>query len=82
MGHRIFILSKLIEFMGSLGVVIPGIILVVFGILFTFQGQGMVGPESSFMYQNEEWVDYGMIISMIGVILILIGYVIEKKRQI
>ena len=82
MGHRIFILSKLIEFMGSLGVVIPGIILVVFGILFTFQGQGMVGPESSFMYQNEEWVDYGVIISMIGVILILIGYVIEKKRQI
>ena len=60
--------------MGSIAIVIPGII-------FSFQGQGMVGPESSFMYQNEDWIDYGIVISMIGVILILIGYVIEKKRQ-
>tara|TARA_B100000530_G_C15582497_1_gene339009 strand:- start:329 stop:535 length:207 start_codon:yes stop_codon:yes gene_type:complete len=67
--------------MGSLSIVIPGIILVIFGIIFNFQGQGMVGPESSFMYQSEDWIDYGMIISMIGVILILIGYVVEKKRQ-
>ena len=67
--------------MGSLSIVLPGIILVIFGIIFNFQGQGMVGPESSFMYQSEDWIDYGMIISMIGVILILIGYVVEKKRQ-
>ena len=67
--------------MGSLAIVIPGIILVIFGIIFNFQGQGMVGPESSFMYQSEEWVDYGIAISMVGVILILIGYVVEKKRQ-
>ena len=67
--------------MGSVAIVIPGIILVVFGILFNFQGQGMVGPESSFMYQNEDWIDYGMVISMVGVIFILIGYVVEKKRQ-
>ena len=53
----------------------------IFGIIFNFQGQGMVGPESSFMYQSEDWIDYGIVISMIGVILILIGYVIEKKRQ-
>jgi len=67
--------------MGSLAIVIPGIILVVFGIIFNFQGQGVIGPESSFMYQSDEWIDYGIIISMIGVILILIGYVTEKKRQ-
>ena len=67
--------------MGSLSIVIPGIILVIFGIIFNFQGQGMVGPESSFMYQSEDWIDYGIIISMAGAILILIGYVIEKKRQ-
>ena len=67
--------------MGSLSIVIPGIILVIFGIIFNFQGQGMVGPESSFMYQSEDWIDYGIIISMAGVILILIGYVSEKKRQ-
>ena len=67
--------------MGSVAIVIPGIILVIFGIIFNFQGQGMVGPESSFMYQNEDWIDYGMVISMVGVIFILIGYVVEKKRQ-
>ena len=67
--------------MRSLSIVIPGIILVIFGIIFNFQGQGMVGPESSFMYLSEDWIDYGIVISMVGVILILIGYVVEKKRQ-
>ena len=66
--------------MRSLPIIIPGIILVVFGIIFNFQGHGMVGPETSFMYENEEWIDNGIFISMLGVILILIGYIIEKKR--
>ena len=73
--------EKCFILMGSVAIVIPGIILVIFGIIFNFQGQGMIGPESSFMYQSEDWIDYGIIISMVGVILILIGYVIEKKRQ-
>ena len=67
--------------MRSLLIVIPGIILVIFGIIFNFQGQGMVGPETSFMYENQEWINNGIFISMIGVILILIGYIVEKKRQ-
>ena len=66
--------------MKSLSIVIPGVILVIFGIVFSFQGQGVVGPESSFMYESEECVDNGVIISMIGVILILIGYFVEKKK--
>ena len=66
--------------MRSLSIVIPGIILVIFGIIFSFQGQGMLGPETSFMYENQEWIDNGIIISMMGVILILIGYVVEKKK--
>ena len=59
--------------MRSLPIIIPGVILVIFGIIFNFQGQGMVGPETSFMYQNQDWIDNGIIISMLGVILILIG---------
>ena len=66
--------------MRSLSIVILGVILVIFGIIFSFQGQGMVGPESSFMYENQEWIDNGIFISMIGVILILIGYIVEKKK--
>ena len=53
--------------MRSLPIIIPGVILVIFGIIFNFQGQGMVGPETSFMYQNQDWIDNGIIISMIAV---------------
>ena len=66
--------------MRSLSIVIPGIILVIFGIIFNFQGQGIVGPETSFMYENQEWINNGIFISMIGVILLLIGYIVEKKK--
>ena len=66
--------------MKSLSIVIPGIILVIFGIIFNFQGQGIVGPETSFMYENQEWINNGIFISMIGVILLLIGYIVEKKK--
>ena len=68
--------------MGSSPIVIAGIILVIFGIIFNFQGQGVVGPETSFMYESQDWIDYGIWISMIGVILVLIGYVVEKKKQV
>ncbi len=67
--------------MRSSPIVVTGIILVIFGIIFNFQGQGMIGPETSFMYQSDDWIDYGIVISMIGVIMILIGYIVEKKKQ-
>ena len=67
--------------MNSIPIIISGIIITIFGIIFGLQGQGMVGPETSFMYQSDDWVDYGMIISIAGVILVLIGYIIEKKKQ-
>ncbi len=52
----------------------------IFGILFQFQGHGIVGPESSFMYDNPGWIENGIYIGMAGVIIILIGYFVEKKR--
>ena len=67
--------------MSSSPIVIVGIILVVFGIIFNFLGQGIIGPETSFMYQSDDWIDYGIVISMAGVILVLIGYIVEKKKQ-
>ena len=67
--------------MGSSPIVIVGVIIVIFGIVFNFQGQGIIGPETSFMYQSEDWIDYGIVISMAGVILVLIGYIVEKKKQ-
>ena len=68
--------------MGSSPIVITGIILVIFGIIFSFQGHGVVGPETSFMYESQDWIDYGIWISMMGVIWVLIGYVVEKRKQV
>ena len=67
--------------MSSSPIVIVGVIIVIFGIVFNFQGQGIIGPETSFMYQSDDWIDYGIVISMAGVILVLIGYIVEKKKQ-
>ena len=66
--------------MKSLPIIISGIIVMIFGIIFHFQGQGMIGPESSFMYQYQNWIDNGIYIGMAGVIIILIGYFVEKKK--
>jgi|TARA_B100001750_G_scaffold93627_1_gene73846 hypothetical protein len=66
--------------MKSLPIIILGIIVMIFGIIFQFQGQGVIGPESSFMYQNPSWIDNGIYIGMMGVIIILIGYFVEKKK--
>jgi hypothetical protein len=66
--------------MKSLPIIISGIIIMIFGMTFQFQGQGIIGPESSFMYENQNWINNGMYIGMTGVIIILIGYFVEKKR--
>ena len=66
--------------MKSLPIIILGIIVMIFGIIFQFQGQGVIGPESSFMYQNPSWINNGIYIGMMGVIIILIGYFVEKKK--
>ena len=68
--------------MNSIPIIITGIIIMVFGVVFQFQGQGMVGPEESFMYENLAWIDNGIYIAMIGVVIILIGYIVEKKKSV
>ena len=66
--------------MKSLPIIISGIIIMIFGIVFQFQGQGVIGPESSFMYESQDWINNGIYIGMAGVIIILIGYIVEKKK--
>jgi len=36
-----------------------GIIVIIFGIVFFLQGQSVVGPKSSFMYSNPQWIING-----------------------
>jgi uncharacterized membrane protein len=65
--------------------IIVGLILVAAGILFTMQSNSVVGPSTSFMYDNPEWTNNGFIIIIIGVFLVLIGFTalqLKKHRRL
>jgi uncharacterized membrane protein len=65
--------------------IIVGMILVAAGILFTMQSNSVVGPSTSFMYDNPEWTNNGFIIIIIGVFLVLIGFTalqLKKHRRL
>ncbi|KAF6243676.1 hypothetical protein C6988_02360 [Nitrosopumilus sp. b1] len=62
--------------------IIIGIIISIFGTIFHFQGQGQVGPESSFMYANPEWITQGIIIAGAGIGIIISGIVVRFKRSL
>ena len=64
---------------GGKTLAIIGIIIGIFGVIFHLQGQSIVGPESSFMYANPEWVSYGLQIMILGIIIFSAGFVILKK---
>ena len=65
---------------GGKTIVIIGIIIGIFGLIFHLQGQSIVGPESSFMYASPEWVSYGLQIMIAGIVILGIGFVILKKN--
>ena len=48
-----------------------GVLVAIFGFIFHLQGQSVVGPESSFMYSNPDWIDYGIQIIIAGIIIAL-----------
>ena len=54
-----------------------GIITLIFGLIFHLQGQSVIGPESSFMYANPNWITYGIEIMIVGIIIIGIGIISE-----
>ncbi len=65
---------------GGKTLTIIGIIIGIFGGIFHLQGQSIVGPESSFMYANPEWVSYGLQIMILGIGILGAGFVILKKN--
>ncbi len=64
---------------GGKTLIIIGMIVGVFGLIFHLQGQSIVGPESSFMYSNPEWITYGTTMILVGIIFSSIGIIILKK---
>ncbi len=61
--------------------VVIGAIIVILGLVFHLQGQSIIGPESSFMYSNPDWITYGIQIAIIGTIIVVTGIVIMIKRN-
>ena len=65
---------------GSL-VIMTGIIIVIFGTIFHLQGQSIVGPQSSFMYSNPDWITYGIQITIIGICVVGSGIIIKILKK-
>jgi len=59
-----------------------GITILILGIVFFLQGQAVVGPESSFMYSNPEWITYGYWIVIVGIMILAVGIAILKKPSL
>lgn len=60
-------------------IILVGMITLAAGIIFHLQGQAIVGPQSSFMYSNLDWISYGMQIAVTGMIVVIIGLVLFVK---
>ncbi len=58
---------------GKKAVIITGIGIMIMGMIFHLQGQSIVGPESSFMYSNPQWVTYGIQIIIAGGVILAVG---------
>ena len=62
-------------------VVFIGTIIFILGIIFHLQGQSIVGPESSFMYANPEWISYGILIAVSGIIISGVGISVKLIKK-
>jgi hypothetical protein len=51
------------------------------GLVFTLQGLGIVGPTSSFMFRSQSWIDNGIGILVLGVILLGIAFYFRTRSK-
>jgi hypothetical protein len=54
--------------------VVPGVLLALAGFVFTLQGLGIIGPTSSFMFQDSAWIYQGLAIFFVGLLLVIWGF--------
>jgi len=66
---------------GAKPLIIIGTIILIFGLIFHLQGQSVIGPESSFMYSNPDWITYGIQIAIVGIIIVVVGIASIIKRN-
>ena len=57
-----------------------GILLLLSGTVFTLQGLGYVGPQSSFMFQNTAWITNGSIAIVVGLLPIILAVLLSRMK--
>ena len=62
-------------------IIVIGVIIFIFVLIFDLQGQSIIGPESSFMYANPDWITYGIQIMVLGIIIIGIGALLKILKK-
>jgi protein-S-isoprenylcysteine O-methyltransferase Ste14 len=68
--------------MKSIGtIIVVGVVIVIMGVIFSLQSKSMVGPASSFMYDNPEWTVNGSIIIGIGIVIALVGGLLQFRTM-
>lgn len=63
--------------MGRQLAIVIGVIMAVFGALWTFQGLGYVG--GSFMSGSQSWTIIGSVVAGLGVALVIVG--LQRKDE-
>ncbi|WP_299292923.1 hypothetical protein [Nitrosopumilus sp.] len=66
---------------GAKPTIIVGIIVMILGNVFNFQGQSVIGPETSFMYSNPDWITYGIQIVIIGGVIFGAGVAMAMIKR-
>ena len=54
---------------------IIGIALIIAGLIFTAQSKSLLGPQSSFMYNNPSWAINGSMFIIAGAIILILGII-------
>ena len=57
-----------------------GTVLIIFGGIFMLQGESIVGPSTSFMYSNPQWITNGQLIVLGGIIIFVSSILISLRH--
>jgi hypothetical protein len=55
-----------------------GVLTIISGITFILQSAGYLGPESSFMVRNADWTGYGLLVTLVGVLITVAGRALQR----
>ena len=55
-----------------------GLLPIISGVAFILQSGGYLGPESSFMVRNADWTGYGVLITIVGILITVAGRALRR----